>query len=383
MSFVIKAKTLAEIVGIASKVCGGRSAMAIAECVRLRFAGEEIMADTTDFDNWITVATDNAEKMKEFETAVIPCKQFHSIISSLPGDQDVSLSATKKQLTVKSGASKYNFGLVPEEWPSFPWDNKGQVIDMDSVDLLDRLKFVQNSIGMDEVRFYLNGVNLKSIGDNSLRFIAATGHCASMTVLPMEKKPVMPKAGVIVPAKLVNFYIELLSKIDGDGCSVRFEVTESKARLQFSSQYKISLMGRLLDGSFPDIDQVIPYQRENVVVVVPRQEMIEDLRRIETFCDQKTRDISLNFYGDKIRIAAKGEHSDAEEIIDIEKQKWKGTVTLNIRLLTNLLLSMESDLATLLIEPSNIGSAAIMFTEGETALTPESKNFSIIMPMKG
>ena len=79
MSFVIKAKTLAEIVGIASKVCGGRSTMAVAECVRLRFAGEDIVVDTTDFDNWITIGTENADKMDEFETAIIPCKQFHSI----------------------------------------------------------------------------------------------------------------------------------------------------------------------------------------------------------------------------------------------------------------------------------------------------------------
>ena len=382
MSFVIKAKTLAEIVGIASKACGGRSTMAIAECARLRFKDEEIAVDTFDFDNWLSVSTPNAESvLKDCPSVIIPCKQFYSIIASLPGDQDVTLSATKKQLTVKSGTSKYNFGLLDEEWPDLPLDKNPNIIEMDSANFVQCLQFVDSSIGADEVRHYLNGVNLRSMGTNSLRFIATSGYCASMTILPLAQNPSMPKKGVILPAKMVNLCIDLLGKIENGGCDIRLELTEALARLQFSAHYKIFLAGRLLDGSFPDIDKVIPYKRDNAIIVVPRQTMIDGLRRIEVFCDVRTRGISLNFDPARIRIVAKSDHSDAEEIIDAVNSGCAGTVTVNIKLLTNLLLSMKNDTVTFLLLQEDVGSAVILVTEGDTTLTPTSSNFSILVPM--
>lgn len=383
MAFTIKAKALAEMVGIASKVCGGKSTIAIVECIRLRFAGDDIAVDTTDFDNWISIASEFADKMMDFETAIIPCKQFYSIISALPSDQDVSLSATDKRLTVKSGNSKYHFGLLPpSDWPTFPWNEKSNVIRMKSEELVDCLNFVDASMGEDATRYYMNGINLRSVGDKSLRFLATNGHCLSQAVFQLPEKVNLPASGATITPKLTTLYIELLSKLVD--VPITLEITESKARLEFSGNYKISLMGRLIDGAFPDIDRVIPYKRSNRIVKIQRETAIANLRRIETFCDQRKRGVTISVSTDeKMRLLARNDQGEAEEIIAIPKQDWSGEFTVNIRLIYNLLLSLESDDVVLMMDEQKIGSAGIFIVEDDRKITQESDKFSLLMPMVG
>ena len=381
MPFTIQAKTLAEIIGIAAKVCGGRSTIPIAECVRLRFAGDQIKASTTNFENWITIANgDVVLKDKECETAIIPCAQFLSIISALPSDQEVELSTTKNRLTVKSGKSKYNFGLLDEEWPEPKPEKDVKFFSMDSDGLLESLKFVQSNVAVEDTRPFLCGVGLRTIGAKSLRFMASNAHAASLKVVEFDNQPVLPENGVIIPTKLVGFIVDLLSKTNDFNTTAGF--TESKAYFDFKGSYQISLVGRLIDGQFPDMDRVIPYARDSVAVKFSRQQMIDNLRRVDSMCDQKTRAVKLTFQDGQIFISAKGGQNDGEEVMESDQDKLIGSIGFNSRLLVGLLLSLDCATVTVLLDKNDIDRGIMLITDGKTSLSPDKDTFSVLMPMR-
>src|SRR5258708_28809385 len=124
--------------------------------------------------------------------------------------------------------------------------------------LIARTRF---AISTEETRYYLNGIYLhaaESEGTRVLRAVATDGHRLARVEEPLpEGAASMP--GVIIPRKTVNELRKLLDEVTGN-----VEVALSDTRIQFRAD-AILLTSKLIDGTFPEYERVIPRGNDKVL----------------------------------------------------------------------------------------------------------------------
>ncbi len=151
--------------------------------------------------------------------------------------------------------------------------------------LIDKTRF---AISTEETRYYLNGVYLhatQSGGKAMLRAVATDGHRLAQVELPLPSGAKdMP--GVIVPRKTVLELAKLVE--DGEG-EVRIELSPSKIRVTTA---RVVLTSKLIDGTFPDYERVIP-QGNDKKMEVDNAAFAQAVDRVSTLSSDKGRAVKL------------------------------------------------------------------------------------------
>ena len=151
--------------------------------------------------------------------------------------------------------------------------------------LIDRTRF---AISTEETRYYLNGIYLHATESENipvLRAVATDGHRLARFEMPLPNGAAeLP--GVIVPRKAVN---ELRKLIDESDLAVQVSLSETKIRFAFDATV---LTSKLIDGTFPDYQRVIPSGNDKIMSVSCR-EFSEAVDRVSTISTEKSRAIKL------------------------------------------------------------------------------------------
>ena len=182
----------------------------------------------------------------------------------LPEGATVSLDDTdgNGRIMLKAGRSRFQIGTPPAG--DFPDLQAGEMSHRFAWPVADVLRMVTETsfaISSEETRYYLNGVYLHAWPDgdhhNGLRTVATDGHKLSRLTLPRpEGAEGMP--GIILPRKLVE---ELKKVVTTDGAAFfQVAVSTSKIRLERDD---LVLTSKLIDGTFPDYQRVIPTENGN------------------------------------------------------------------------------------------------------------------------
>lgn len=383
MAFALPQKTLADALGIAAKISTEKT-MPVFGCVKIRFGGKGIEIEATDNDNWLKITTADF-KEKDSETAIIPCKQLLSIVAGIDKSQDITLSITEKRMTVKTKTSRYTFGLLPiDEWPSFKWEEKIKPVNIFADDLVEGLQFTLPSTKKEEgIQHYLQGVHFSESGD-LLRLCASDGHQLSHIRIPIDAALSIGKGGIIVPATIGRLIVELLAETK-EKCTVGLTLSETKIRVEFNDQCKISLTGRLIDGQFPEIDRVIPYGvNKPKKMVFNRRETLDAIGRIAPMALYgKGGPLNISFNGNTAKLAAKTDTSDGEETIGIYGDKAEFAVTFGVSKMLSIMNAFDCDKVMLIYDhEATIQNAGVLSDVG-AKITPETRRFAVIMPMRG
>lgn len=382
--FSIKVKQLAELVGIAAKVSSGRSAQPIAESIRLAFGGEEIAVYATNFETWITVSTPKFSAAKDSDIAIVPCAAFHSLITKLPGDMDVKLELKAKRLTIKAGTAKYTLATLDDsEWPSIPEEKKAVELKFEALALRETLQFVSRAMMTDEQtsRYFLCGVCMRPSGKN-IRFIAADGHQLSQTSVALSPGD-LREEGIIIPRQSVTLYIDMLDRIDPTR-TVKMSLTENRAKVEFSDDFKFSMVGRLIDGVFPSVEHIIPYKRDHAENSLPREPVMASLDRMQIFLEEKKTGVFMQFEKGSLSVSKAGQKGEAVETFDCGKKNApSGAVTLNMKYLRNMMGGFKSENVSILCgSKDEFVTGSVVLKEPDEKLSPDSR-LSIIVPMRG
>ena len=125
--------------------------------------------------------------------------------------------------------------------------------------LIDKTRF---AISTEETRYYLNGIHVhatKGGATSMLRGVATDGHRLARVEVPLPDgaEQIPP---IIVPRKTVGEVRKLIDSIGGE-----VEIGVSPTRIQFAFERAV-LVSRLIDGTFPDYERVIPTGNEKMAV---------------------------------------------------------------------------------------------------------------------
>lgn len=226
----------------------------------------------------------------------VPARKFFDIIKELP-EGAVEISVTKNNtVNIKAGKSHFKImGLDKEEYPKLPEFSLTDAIEVEQAVIKESLSLTSFAISHDETRYVLNGV-LLSIQGNNLRFVATDGRRLAFYKRETKQKSTK-NTEMIIPAKTIH---ELLKLLGWEG-AVKIIHTQNKVIFCFEDTY---LTSSLIEGNFPNYDQVIP-KEEKTQVQANREEFLQAVRRASLLTSPEAPALKFDFIKNKIIVSAK------------------------------------------------------------------------------
>jgi DNA polymerase-3 subunit beta len=253
-----------------------------------------------------------------------PAATLYEIVRKLPDSAEVELEHTGGDAQLSLRAGRYSTKLVVLPVEDFPQMSAGGLSHHFGLGahqlrrMIDRTRF---AISTEETRYYLNGIFLHaadSDGTSVLRAVATDGHRLARVEEPLpDGAAAMP--GVIVPRKTVNELRKLLDEVSGN-----VEIGLSDTRVQFELD-TVRLTSKLIDGTFPEYERVIPRGNDKVLRVA-KKDFSDAVARVAAISAEKQRPVKLTLSRDHLTLSASSpEHGVASEELNSDHVVYEST----------------------------------------------------------
>jgi DNA polymerase-3 subunit beta len=308
--------------------------MPILANVLLRTEGKErVLCAATDLN--VAVMASLPARVEQEGGLTLGARQFHEIVKGLSGEE-VHLRRTEQNWAeIKAGRAEFKLvGMADREYPKLPAVGEAKLFEVDSAGLRDMIGKTIFSVSSDETRQHLAGVLFECDGTRA-RMVSTDGHRLSKVGRELSGGPKL-ETGVLIPRKGVAEIRRLL-----EGREQKTEVGVHQGHFVVRAD-DIALTVKLSDGQFPPYEQVIPKDNDKVIKV-PREELLEALRRVAIMASDKTMGIRLGV--DKGRLSIEADNPDlgtARENIEVGYKGAAVQVGFNARYFIELLGEMHS-----------------------------------------
>ena len=315
-------KALAHIQSVAEK----RNTIPILANAKIEAADGKLSFTATDME--IAVVEEIPASVARNGAITASAATLYEIVRKLPEGAELEFEVAGDTNQLKLRAGRYATSLVTLPIDDFPSMTAGQlpyrfrITALALRGLIDRTRF---AISTEETRYYLNGIYLHAaegaIGP-VLRAVATDGHRLARVEEPVpEGAAGMP--GVIIPRKTVAELRKLLDEESGD-----VEVGLSDTRIQFKVG-SITLTSKLIDGTFPEYERVIPRDNDKVLRV-GKKDFSDAVARVAAISSERSRPVKMSLAQDLLTLsAASPEQGTASEELDADRVKY-GSAPLEI-----------------------------------------------------
>ena len=371
MKLTIERGALLKTLGHVQSVVERRNTIPILSNVLVEAAEGRLSLTATDMD--LTIVDWVAAEVAEPGATTTPAHTFYDIVRKLPEGAQVEIGSAGdgNQIAVRSGRSVFTLATLPRE--DFPASGEAELPYSFTVDpkelrhLIDRTRF---AISTEETRYYLNGIYLhagESGGVPVLRAVATDGHRLARFEMPLpEGAADLP--GVIVPRKAVGEVRKLIEETEE---AVEIGLSDTRIRVGFDSTV---LTSKLIDGTFPDYERVIPTGNDKMLQV-DCLSFREAVDRVSTISSEKSRAVKLMIEGETITLTANSpENGTATEEVPAAYKGPAMEIGFNSRYLLDIAQQIEGGEAEISLADS--ASPTIMRD------TADSSALYVLMPMR-
>lgn len=326
---------LARVVGAVGKVIEARNTIPILSNILLDAEGDRLRITGTDLDIQATASAD--AEITAPGKVTVSAKLLGEIVRKAGAD-DISLDLKDGRLTVKSGRSRFVLETLPAS--DYPDLSVGSYKADFVIDLGALFAPVSFAISTEETRFYLNGIFLHVVDGVGVA-VATDGHR-----LARNRGPELPVfAGIIVPRKTVSLLPKGTAKVSVSETKICIETTD------------LLIVSKLIDGTFPDYERVIPRENDKVITV-NRDEMMKAAERVVTVSSEKGRAVKLSIAPGSIALAARSDAGSAEDEVAADYSGEPFDVGFNSQYVRDLFNVLPSGKVTMKL--ADAGSPAVV-----------------------
>jgi DNA polymerase-3 subunit beta len=370
MKFTIDRAALLRSLSHVQSAVERRNTIPILSNVLLKADDGMLSLSTTDMDMEINESVPAQVQEKGATTA--PAATLFDIVKKLADDAqvEVTLDESGNQMAVKAGRSNFKLSCLPvADFPALNQGELGTTFSLPANDLralIDRTRFAMST---EETRYYLNGIYVHAAdkdGVKVLRAVATDGHRLARFEMPLpDGAENMP--GVILPRKAVA---ELRKLAEEAGDAIKIELSESKVRFSFDH---IILTSKLIDGTFPDYQRVIPQGNDKIVEVNPKA-FSSAIDRVSTISDGKSRAVKITLEGKTMTLSANSpEAGSATEDLEVNGND-NMEIGFNAKYLMDITSQIEGDGCRLTL--ADAASPTIIEDTGD------SSSLYVLMPLR-
>jgi len=358
-------RSLAHVQSVVEK----RNTIPILSNVQLVAEDGALHMTATDLDLAIveTVACD----VQQPGGTTAPAHTLYDIARKLPDGSQVEFEhvGEENRLAVRAARSKFALSCLPrEDFPVMADDDLPHRFQLPAPDLKKLIEKTRFAISTEETRYYLNGIYLHGVEGGPLRGVATDGHRLARVEVPLpEGAAGMP--GVIVPRKAVLEVFKLVEEVEG---SIEIGLSATRIRFAFDS---IVLTSKLIDGTFPDYERVIPADNDKRMEVDCKS-FADAVDRVATISAEKSRAVKLSLNGDAMQLSANSpEQGSGTDEVAISYDGEAGLeIGFNARYLLDIAQQIEGENAR--FDLADAASPTIIRDAGDEAA------LYVLMPMR-
>ncbi len=268
-------------------------------------------------------------------------------------------------VVLRCGGVSYRLvGLSAEDFPAVVPTATATWVSLDGKTLKEMLAQTAFAMSHDESRYALNGV-LFALQPGRIRLVATDGHRLTLASRPLGNGG--GSATGIVPRKAVQEAIRVL----GAGEDMQVALVENQFVLKMSN---FVLVARLIEGQFPNYEQVVP-KGHPCRLVVSRSALTAALRRVSVLSEDRTKPVKILLSPGSLKLTASSQElGEAEESLPVEYAGEELMIQFNARYLLDALGALETDQVVAELKDS-LSPGIIRSLEGE-------EYFCVIMPMR-
>jgi DNA polymerase-3 subunit beta len=265
--------------------------------------------------------------------------------------------------------------LDPEEFPSLPVFQEKSFSSVSTQVIREMIEKTVYAASNEESRYHLNGILLtqqKKGEKEILRMVSTDGHRLSL-VDREEINIRIGEKGIIVPKKGILEIKKILGEKDGaQEIEIYFDQTHGFFRMG-----KSLMVIRLIEGDFPDYEQVIPKQN-NKIVKMEKEKIYGSLKRVSTMASERVEGIKLSLKKNSMELSSyHQDFGDANEEVEIHYEGPPIDIGFNAKYLMEALNVIDTD--EVIMELKDEGNPGII---RPSLSKPPADQICIIMPMR-
>jgi DNA polymerase III subunit beta len=366
MKATIERATLLKSLGHVQSVVERRNTIPILSNVLIEARDDgSIRLMATDLD--LQVDESVPANVSQAGATTISAHTFFDIVRKLPEGSQVELSAAEGKMQVVAGRARFNLSTLPRD--DFPVIAEGELptrFELPAATLRQVIEKTRFAISSEETRYYLMGIFLHVV-DDQLRAAATDGHrLARITIPKPDGADGMPD--VIVPRKCVQELYRLVEELEG---TVEISLSPTKIRFGLGSAI---LTSKLIDGTFPDYNRVIPTGNDKLLKLDPKS-FSAGVDRVSTIASEKTRAVKISVDRDKVTLSVTSpENGVATEELAADYGSDGIEIGFNARYLLDILGEIDGDIVEVHLADA---AAPTLLREND-----KSNALYVLMPMR-
>ncbi|MDE0471304.1 MAG: DNA polymerase III subunit beta [Ekhidna sp.] len=301
----------------------------------------------TASDLQTSMITELQVEAKENGNIAIPAKILLETLRNLP-EQPVTFSVDSNTYIIEINSDNGRYQLAGEnatDFPKIPMISDGYSVNISS-DILSRA--INNTIiatSNDELRPAMTGVFVK-LDETNTTFVATDSH----RLIRYRRVDIAAdmRHSMIVPRKALTL---LKATLPAEMTNVNVEFNESNAFFSFN---QVKMICRLIDERFPDYENVIPLENNNIVTI-RKDEFLSSLKRIVIYANKTTHQVRLKITGNELMVSSEDLDfsNEANERLACDHDGEDIEIGFNAKFLVEMLGNIDSDEITLKLSVPN------------------------------
>lgn len=370
MNFLIEQEDLLRGLSRAQSVVERRTAMPILANVMLEARKGELILTATDLE--VGIRGSLPAIVEKEGSITLPSKNLFEIVKELPKGKIAFQKKENFWIQITSAKAVFNIvGLSSEDYPDLPNHKEKKFYDINPLLLKEMIEKTIFSVSNDETRYHLNGIFFEKPKKEGgrVRMVATDGHRLSLIDKEFEFSSELTfTRGVIIPKKGMVELKKLLDEEEGH-YQIGFDTNNVIIKKE-----NVLLFIRLIDGEYPDYEQVIPTANKKKIVI-DRNKFLSSLRRISLLAHERSKAICLSVKPNILEISTNNpEVGEAKEEIDISYNGQAIETAFNAKYFMDILSAMQSEEVVLELDDK--------LSPGIVRPTGDNEYFCIVMPMR-
>lgn len=253
MQFTINRNLFIENLNNVMRAISSRTTIPILSGIKMVLSDDSLTLTGSDTDISIETSIPVSDDLKVSSTGsiVLQARFFNELIKKLPGKDFTFEVKESFQTKITSENTEFTInGLDANNYPRLPEISDDSSFVITGKVLREIINETQFAVSNQDTRIVLGGVRF-TFSPDSIKAVATDSHRLSQRIISLENGP-QKQTTLIIPGKS----LQELSRIIGEADP---EVKVCPGNNQVLCQIgNISFYSRLLDGSYPDTDRLLP-----------------------------------------------------------------------------------------------------------------------------
>ena len=365
MDFYITKEEVVKSINLTLGVVEKRQTLPILSNVLFEVDESSLKLTATDLESEIST-TSTISNFKSGGKITAPARKLSDLCRLMPDLAEIHFYLDGDNLKIETESGKYNLSTLPsEDFPVFETEDIQSQINISSHNLKNLITKTSFAMGNQDWRHYLNGLYMM-IDDKVITTVATDAHRLAMATSSLNEASSESTSG-IVPRKSIN---EIGKLVGDESENVVIQLGQTSIAANVSGTTFVS---KLIEGKFPDYEQVIP-SGESSLLVVDRKNFSDSLSRVSVLSSEKYKGVRIITKKDSLNISANNpEKEQGEENLSCEYQGEEIDIAFNVNYLQEILSTIDSEK----IEINFFGSEkSCLITD------PNSENLKyVVMPL--